>query len=56
MRQPRTELGAVVPSQHSIAGLEVGCQKVSVPQVVLEPRQSLCFTSLEAMHSLQTTR
>lgn len=56
MRQPRAEFGAVVPSQHFIASLKVSCQKVGVPQVVLEPCQSLCFTSLEAMHSLKTTR
>ncbi len=53
MRKPGAKLGAVVPSQHAVPGLEVVGQQVCVPEVVLEPCQSFCFTSLEAMHSLQ---
>ncbi len=53
VRKPGAELGAVVPSQHAVSGLEIFGQQVCVPEVVLEPSQSLCFTSLEAMYSLQ---
>ena len=53
MRKPGAELGAVVPAQHAISGLEVSSQQVCVPKVVFEPCQGFCFTSLEAMHSLQ---
>ena len=52
MSQPGAELGAVVASQHSIASVEIGCEEVGIPEVVLEPGKGLCLTSCEAMHSL----
>ena len=53
MSKPGAELGAVVSPQHAVAGLEVSCYEISVPEVVLEPLQSFCLTAMEAMHCLQ---
>ena len=52
VRQPGTELGAVVAAQHAIASLEVVGQQVCVPQVVLQPCQGLRLAPLEAVHCL----
>ena len=35
--KPGAELGAIVPTQHAISGLEVAGQQVCVPKVILEP-------------------
>ena len=51
--QPGAELGAVVTAQHAVPGLEVGCYLVCLPQVVVQPLESLCLTTSETVHSLQ---
>jgi hypothetical protein len=46
VRQPRGKLGRVVASEHAVADVEIVCDQVTIPKVVLQPRQGCSFAAL----------